>query len=1081
MSDYKTIKTLSKKGESESSVHLVENKNTGDRYVIKRIPYLDNPLHRVIFDKEINALIKLNAADNIVRLIDYNYGTNSKTSITEGMIVLEYIEGKTLQDAIFEINNTSERFRIVQQLIIALRYAHENGIIHRDINPKNIMIRNDGWVKLIDFGICKIKGLVQKGTTYQYATNKYAAPEVGYHSENATERSDIYSLGAVIYFLFANREPPLPDDFSATIEKTAGIDISLKQVLQRMTSVDPTNRFENLVDLEVELTPILKKYINSGESFLISVPSHSLDYLRNNALVIAAKNNEQLLKQDIQSNFTDAYIRVEENNKTTTFVFDGINYSMSCIFEKNHFHVTGFRKLDIVYRERNKKISLPVNGKLLFKSAITPSVDTLDSFQLHNRVLSHATDQRSQSNIDAEYEQAYGIWKEFLAAMINAAKKQALRFSYINYQKREGQLAFLLSEDSIFGDESITHETSFIIETIGKNGNEEISIIGTFIGYEDDGMVMLVKQNPNLQDYYNIPASGQYCVNYLEEISQYRKQQAAITDIEHGDVYISGIKGILSGIEKPQSSPFSRVNYIDKMLDSTQQLAVEKIMASNQIALVQGPPGTGKTNVLVEVVRQVLHRNRRYPLSQEKILIVSQSHAAVDKIIEDLDPHIADTRLIRIGKDENLSDLVLKKYSIDSKKTEWNQQIISCSGSELKENLTSMNIQESDFTQYAEACMNVHVNGISKADYDVYQGAIKEFESKYSNPSSSNQIMLLLSQYQWIKLLNETNDLDEYFIRSATIVAGTCSGFISNPSIRGLVFDYVIVDEAAKATYPELLVPLVRAKKVILVGDHLQLPPIIDEDALTKSGSKLTTSELREAGFWKIFDTVGESCKQVLGTQYRMHPCIGSMISNIFYIETPIQNGVTAEDRALDIPYLLNTAMLWLSTSSFSLDIREETKVVTANGGVSYINSKEVDIILNALMIIDAGICKHKYTIGIITPYRGQMELIRQRIKSITYKHILPETNTVDAFQGSQRDIILYSTVRSSTKANIGFLKEHSRINVSFSRARCCLVIVGDMQFLDNPEIIGNRFPQIINYMRENDDYCRFIDWGNKE
>ncbi|GHU60542.1 hypothetical protein FACS1894171_2140 [Clostridia bacterium] len=161
----------------------------------------------------------------------------------------------------------------MRQLIAALRHAHENGIIHRGINLKNIMVTTDeGQAKLIDFGICKIKGLIQKGTTFQFATNRYAAPEVGYHSENATERGDIFSLGAVFYFMFTNKEPSLPETSSEIIDKATGIDVALRPILQKMTALEPSQRYENLIDLEIALAPIYSKYLNSGERYLIAIP-----------------------------------------------------------------------------------------------------------------------------------------------------------------------------------------------------------------------------------------------------------------------------------------------------------------------------------------------------------------------------------------------------------------------------------------------------------------------------------------------------------------------------------------------------------------------------------------------------------------------------------------------------------------------------------------------------------------------------------------------------------------------------------------------------------------------------------------
>jgi serine/threonine protein kinase len=465
---FKTLEVLRDKGELGGSVRLIEFIDSNEKYVIKQIPNLDSSLHRAIFDKEIKALRKLNASNNIVKLINHEYGTIKKAGTVEGRILLEYIEGETLQDANYSIDSVSTRFQIMQELIAALRYAHENGVIHRDINPSNIMISDDGVTKLIDFGICKIKGVIQKGTTYQFATNRYAAPEVGLHSENATEQSDIYSLGAVIYFLFTNKEPPLPDGFSDVISKATGIDVELKPILTKMTALVPSQRHESIVDLDLVLAPIFGKYTRSDERYIVTFPVDKFKYLRSKALVVGSKKDFQLLQDDIPNNFANAHMRTEDYEGQECYWFDGVNYSMQCIFVNNHFQVQAFRKLDVFHRERNKKLSLPVSGYLMFRNTIGMIADTYESFQLRNRVQSHTESLLSKENIDAEFDGSFGIWKEFIDVMISSAREQALKFNYDNYQFRDGLFAFELCEDSRIYDESINRDTMFIFESTTK-------------------------------------------------------------------------------------------------------------------------------------------------------------------------------------------------------------------------------------------------------------------------------------------------------------------------------------------------------------------------------------------------------------------------------------------------------------------------------------------------------------------------------------------------------------------------------------------------------------------------------------
>jgi serine/threonine protein kinase len=317
---YKLIRPLSQKADGLGGVFLMEHKETQEPCVLKKISYLDNPVHRAIFDKEVQALTRLDLCPSIVRLLDYNYGRSKKSGQIEGRIYLEYVDGDTLKNVNFRFNKPSDKFSIIKQSVAALRSAHDEGIIHRDINPQNIMIRDDVEVKLIDFGICKIKGAIQGGTTFQYATNRYAAPEVGYHSENATERSDIYSLGAVMYFIFTNKEPPLPEEFFATIDTMSGIDIDLKEIIKKMVAYLPEDRYESLIDVELDLSSLILKHVHTDEKYIFAVSTERLFELRRKKLVPSKHSNNELLCDDLVRNFSESRAYLEEKDNVNYFV-----------------------------------------------------------------------------------------------------------------------------------------------------------------------------------------------------------------------------------------------------------------------------------------------------------------------------------------------------------------------------------------------------------------------------------------------------------------------------------------------------------------------------------------------------------------------------------------------------------------------------------------------------------------------------------------------------------------------------------------------------------------------------------------
>ena len=301
-------------------------------------------------------------------------------------------------------------------------------------------------------------------------------------------------------------------------------------------------------------------------------------------------------------------------------------------------------------------------------------------------------------------------------------------------------------------------------------------------------------------------------------------------------------------------------------------------------------------------------------------------------------------------------------------------------------------------------------------------------------------------------------------VRSASVIAGTCIGFLSNEHIKEMEFDYVIIDEAAKATTPELLVSIIRAKKIILVGDQNQLPAFSDE-RISPTIAKLTKNPQFRL-FDVLFESLPETHKQVLTTQYRMISNIGNLISHVFYGDT-IETGIDDELRQHELSRYNGKSIVWFNTSG---NARRHQKKVK---GGSFINEEEKRIIQIILQDLNTSGELEGKDIGIITGYSAQKDLIKKAIKARQFDDIANiNINTLDAFQGRENDIIIYSTVR--TNNSIGFQKEKERVNVAFSRARKLLIICGDMDFFYTYDDPNNKFIEIIDYINEHEQ-CQVI------
>lgn len=316
---------------------------------------------------------------------------------------------------------------------------------------------------------------------------------------------------------------------------------------------------------------------------------------------------------------------------------------------------------------------------------------------------------------------------------------------------------------------------------------------------------------------------------------------------------------------------------------------------------------------------------------------------------------------------------------------------------------------------------------------------------------------------EWIDKITSTDELGKIYLEQVSVIGATCIGISNYAFNYDLKFDLVIVDEAGRATPPEALVPMVLGKKIILVGDHKQLPPVIDKvlsDEL-KLKENYNLRELEETLFAYLYTNVDEQCHEMLREQYRMHPVIGDLISKVFYNDSIISK-VNPSDRVHNYKPFMDNNIVWLDTCNNSNRFEE-------NIGTTKQNVLEAYKIIELLCDMDRNNTELgiKKNVGIITGYKAQKSLINREIekRGLTFNNIDIEVDTVDAFQGRETDIIIYSIVRSNEDGNIGFLGDTRRLNVSLSRAKELLVIIGDSKCVTT----GNKFNLVYSYIKENE------------
>lgn len=489
-----------------------------------------------------------------------------------------------------------------------------------------------------------------------------------------------------------------------------------------------------------------------------------------------------------------------------------------------------------------------------------------------------------------------------------------------------------------------------------------------------------------------------------------------------------------------------RANKISN-LNEKQLEAVAKSVLAKDLALIQGPPGTGKTTVIAEIIWQEIRRNPKC-----RILLTSQTNLAVDNALERLQGR-SGIRPVRIGQLDRL---------------------------------------EPEGLRFSLPIIENWAKGIDKypikdgVKIDTTDNATKIWiDSILSNVSNNPKYADIVCE--WKSELNtkdelSRNEFTQLYKNNVNLVAATCSVcgssdfYYAYTDLFGgdgnMYFDVVIMDEASKATPLEMAVPLVLGKKIIVIGDHKQLPPMMDENtidsALERIGRKDIAEKLQkvESQFGRLFDAASKVRKTIvstLDTQYRMHEQIMNTIKQFYQEELSSTGGLKCGIKdTMDIADFSNKGSRWhgitlnpiIQPSTHAVWIDVNTPETALNPG--YRNDgelKAIELVLKVLEqadgykeFIDAQQKPEDKEIGIITFYSAQSRKIKEKYKAPKYR-----VNVVDKFQGMERNIIIVSTVRSNPDKNIGFAKQIERINVAFSRARRLLIVVGNKrQFAHN-------------------------------
>ena len=467
---------------------------------------------------------------------------------------------------------------------------------------------------------------------------------------------------------------------------------------------------------------------------------------------------------------------------------------------------------------------------------------------------------------------------------------------------------------------------------------------------------------------------------YFDETSYRLMFEALKQVIRAKNNRLAELRDIFHGKQPTSSYSFQPIRF--PWLNQTQEEAVNKVLHAKDVAIVHGPPGTGKTTTLVEAIYETLHR-------ESQVLVCAQSNMAVDWISEKLTDR--GVNVLRIGNPSRVNDKMLS------------------------------------FTY--ERRFESH------PDYPQLWSLRKAIRELYSqNRKGANRE----SMHQKINALKDRATeleirINETLFSEARVIACTLVSS-ANRLLTGKKFGTLFIDEAAQALEAACWIPIRKADRVVLAGDHFQLPPTVKSPQALREGLGNT---LMQAIANNQPDAVS-----LLKLQYRMNDEIMRFPSEWFY-GGMLQSAPEVKYRSiLDF----DTPITWVNTEE--MDCNEEFI------GESYgrINKPEAELTISQLKEYITKIGRERFLgeridVGVISPYKAQVQYLRQLIKKYSffkpYRQLIT-VNTVDGFQGQERDVILISLVRANEKGEIGFLGDLRRMNVAITRARMKLIILGN-------------------------------------
>lgn len=1119
-------------GTIQKAVDLQSNKFAA----IKRMKQTaDQERSNASFNREVNALERLKHP-NIVTML-----TVDRDPSGHWFLAMEWIDDN-LEDWILRYGalgwNAFLR-NLGHPLLSAIEYAQmSHDLVHRDLNPRNILVTAQGIPKITDYGISKVLDdryawLPKAGRTLVDARTPGFSPKEA-DDRAFTRTRDCYSLAAIAVFCLVGRRFESDADLTIACQE-ANLPDSVRPLIEDTLSEDPGRRPIDARTLQIRLKQVEDARARehaAGFRCYLELSDACMTRLQTALELTSHDAVEEFILEEV-SDICVIEMKRTPQGEPALDALDIIGGSWRFRAVRSgraseKLEIVAAYELDPAKAGEIRDQAYRPSLSFSFSESPDPDSSAQSLDELIEDIRRHDA-KRAQERKAINSERIFRAWKSYLR---DRHDLEANRSSAIIFVSRR------INNDTV----TFTADIAQSADILGQKRFVRVGsrhVFGTIARVTLDQIAMRVDGG----DPESLPRKGELLLNTRAAESSLSYQGSALDAVMYGRIPNPRLREILldpscaRGPDRLEGAEIKRLGLSGEKLG-----VICQALGTTEMLSIEGPPGTGKTDLISEIVTAWLER---FP--KHRILIASQTHTALDEAIERITKLRSEmgSAIIRIGRnDDPRIALTSQRLLLQQKVNDWAESVRRLAEANMTEwaaangvnrQTVELGIRVERLVQLlwrryeTERLIDQEVDGVESAERQLAQPTLSPDESEeleVTTTEISNRISLLkdtlrtikrqerevrsqlsecpdlgpdlarmtdigeLQQWQdlcfdgnenvrlcrerlallesWYLRVGRSGDFNAAVMNSARILAATCVGIAGTRGVENVEFDLCIVDEASKATATEILVPLSRSHRWIIVGDPKQLPPFFEEfgeELIEKFDEK---SEIRATVLDRMIAPekgLPKACRAELKIQRRMIEPIGNLVSDCFYdgtLQSPIKS------HGLKLTPEIEASITWYTTSKehrrFERPVRN-----------TFENLLEVEWARATLDRLERAARRQakQINVALIAGYAAQV----QRLSEMTERNasdwpsLQIVCNTVDAFQGKQADVCIYSVTLSNRRGKLRFLKEKPRLNVALSRARSALILIGDHHFCRTAKGF-NPFRPVIEWVESHSNVC---------